>query len=286
MFYKMTRQVFWNQLELPKSTCNQLEDDINIINYIAGTLIPWIGMHLKFLSANGTENYFNDMHLARLVRFTPKLLYLDLTRSNVGKKGLEFLFSTKSCPMIETLILTNIVVDDSILTLIGQSSPCILHIDLSVFAAESRFTDFGIQKLVQGCPKIQKLICTGSRGLTDVGLLDIAESLPDLRCIDTTGAFLVTDDGVNALLKKNSQLEILSVSYCWKITNNVLTRNPNDGIAQNLREINLSFCYQLSNQILDRLLQLPKLKLVNVSYCSEITMDAKFRLLERGIYVL
>lgn len=242
-------------------------------------------MHVKYISVNGTENYFTDMHLARIVRFTPNLLFLDLTKSNIGKKGLEFLFSTKSCPVIETLILSNILVDDSILTLIGESSPNLIHIDLSVYAVESRFSDFGIEKLVQGCCKIQKLICTGSRGLTDRGLRSISQYLLDLRYIDVTGAFLISDFGVQLLLTGNSQLETLTVSYCWKLTNNSFHISKNF-IGSNLKELNMSFCYQLSNQIVDHILQLPSLRIVNLSYCSEITVDAKFRLLERGIYVL
>lgn len=286
MFYKMTRQVFWNELELPKSSSCQVEGTINIISYIAGTLIPWIGVHLKFLTVNGTENNFNDTHLARIVRFTPKLMFLDLTRSNVGKKGLEFLFSTKSCPNIETLKLSNILVDDLILGLIGESSPNLVHIDLSVYAVESRFSDFGILKMVQGCPKIQKLILTGSRGLTDMGLRSVSKYLPDLRYLDITGAFLITDEGIHFLLNENTRLEILTVSYCWKLTNNSLSIITQKFIGCNLKELNMSFCYQLSNVIIDYMLQLPKLKIVNLSYCSEVTMDAKFRLLENGIYVI
>jgi hypothetical protein len=286
MFYKITRQVFWNEIQLPKSSSSQLEGNINIVSYIAGTLIPWIGTHLRFLSVNGTENNFNDSHLARIVRFTPKLVFLDLTKSNVGKKGLEFLFSTKSCPNIETLILSNILVDDSILGLIGESLPNLLHIDLSVYAVESRFSDYGILKLVRGCPKIQKLILTGSRGLTDTGLGSVSEYLSDLRYLDITGAFLVTDEGIHFLLNGNTLLEILTVSYCWKLTNNSLSNISKKFIGCNLKELNMSFCYQLSNEIVDHMVQLPSLRIVNLSYCSEITMDAKFRLLERGIYVI
>lgn len=276
----------WEELTFPRA---HLEGLGPLITYTIAHIIPYIGPQLQSLTVTGTREFFNDSHLAQVCRFTPKLKYLDITGSNVGKNGLEFLFSTNSCPLLETLMLVNVShLDDSVLSLIGDTCPKLKFLDVSVYSMEGRFSDHGFCQLVKGCFQLETLICNGCHSITDVTLLEMAKCCPSLNHVDFSGAFAITNDGLSNLLESCHKLESVGFSYCWRLTDEALERiavHGNLTSALSLKHVALSFCYQLSDRLVEALCQIPSLRSVNLAYCDGISTEAKFRLLERGIHV-
>jgi F-box/leucine-rich repeat protein 2/20 len=223
-------------------------------------------------------------------RFFKRLVGLDLTGSGVTRLGLDFLIQQEPLVLyeLESLVLVNILsLDDSVLQGIGSCCPRLKILDLSVFASESKFTDSGLIKIAQGCPRLEVLNLTGSPPLSNRTLSALGSCCKELKDLDLSGAFGVDDSGLLELVKGCLKLETLIVSYCWRITDSFFEEmtSKEDKYLRNLEALSVSFCYQLTDRVVDFLLELPRLKSVNLSYCGNIQDPSKFRLLQKSIYV-
>ena len=156
-----------------------------------------------------------------------------------------------------------------------------------------RLTDEGILHLSH-LVSLQTLSLSGCRCLTDCALQALAD-LYNLRKLDLGQCDLITDQGV-AMLDNLQVLQELSLGWCRSLTDQALEiLSLQEGRAQHLRvlrlarcnltdealphlaklkalqELDLNGCHRLSSTATGRALQqLPKLTVLDVSYCPNI----------------
>ena len=257
-----------------------------LIWFILTHWIPYSGYQLISFEAVGTQDSFSDSHICQIARFCKRLKFMDLTHSKVGRAGLEYMFHLNAWH-IESLILVNVDgIDDRILNLISQSCKELKHLDISIYAKEAQYTDVGLVEIAKSCTQLESLNCIGCHSVSDQSLNALAAHCPELKELDFSGAFLITNAGASHLFKSCVNLNNVSLSYCWRLTDEAFTIFKEcDNCGKNLQQLSVGFCYQISDRLLESLMYLPNLKSVNLSNCANISLPTRYRLIERGIHI-
>uniref|UniRef100_A0A0D6R0Q3 Uncharacterized protein n=1 Tax=Araucaria cunninghamii TaxID=56994 RepID=A0A0D6R0Q3_ARACU len=177
---------------------------------------------------------------------------------------------------------------------VGKSCKSLQELSLSKCGG---VTDEGISALVVGCRDLKILDLTCCHNITDVAVSAIATSCRYLSCLKMESCSLVTETSMDVLGDNCHFLEVLdltdssisdsglkSISRCSELTTLKL------GICQNISDEGLKYigacCSNLQELDLYRSSRVgdvgitaiahgcPKLKILNLSYCSSITDDA------------
>ena len=85
------------------------------------------------------------------------------------------------------------------------------HLDLA--CGRGQFGDAGMEQ-IKGLTKLQSLDLDGQDTITDQGVKHLSE-LGDLQVLEMYGCHRITDKGFNQVLSKLTNLETLSLAFCW-----------------------------------------------------------------------
>ncbi|KAJ3238047.1 hypothetical protein HDU81_008518 [Chytriomyces hyalinus] len=143
------------------------------------------------------------------------------------------------CPHLECVYL-NLArpVGDATISKLARSSKFLKLLDLSSYTSTSQVGDDGVHTVVEMCPGIEVLLLEGASRLTDDALMSLggwkktgvsSRNMRDmwkkmsgfesrLRILKLTGCFQVTDFGVRSILSGCTDLSVLSLGYCWRVS--------------------------------------------------------------------
>ncbi|KAJ3008614.1 UNVERIFIED_CONTAM: hypothetical protein HDU68_003016 [Siphonaria sp. JEL0065] len=143
------------------------------------------------------------------------------------------------CPNIQHLFLSGSKpITDKTVARIAFNSIHLKTLDLTSFTSSSRVSDSGIMLVSKHCLGLETLMISGCSQITDESLMsfggwektDIVKgNVKDLwkarepfksklKRLELSGCFQVTDFGASAILIGCTELEVLDLGYCWRIT--------------------------------------------------------------------
>ncbi|KAL1423881.1 hypothetical protein MTO96_020679 [Rhipicephalus appendiculatus] len=99
--------------------------------------------------------------------------------------------------------------------LFARSCPLLVSLDLGWCTS---IESGSIQELARGCPHLKRLLLTAVRVLCDTDLYAIATYCHDLEHLDILGSAEASSSGVIQVLNECKQLKILDVSFCFRIS--------------------------------------------------------------------
>lgn len=212
---------------------------------------------------------------------TDILTAVNIRNSRIEPIGLVYLFERS--PNLAKVVVTNShTFTDDVLKSISKLEH-LGYLDISVLRSAA-FSSDGIEGLFKGAAMagLARLILRGCTVLTDQHLLCLSRNANNIVELDCEGSFQVGNVGLQAVLSL-PKLQILNISYCWKITD--------DGwdmpmATPTLQIVSMQFCYQLTGRIV------PKLKrcltgkcFVDLSHCDFVTSADKLELEKFGLDV-
>ncbi|KAI8833222.1 hypothetical protein BJ741DRAFT_612385 [Chytriomyces cf. hyalinus JEL632] len=216
------------------------------------------------------------------------------------------------CPHLERVYL-NLArpVGDAIISKLARSTTFLKLLDLSSYTSTSQVGDDGVRIVVEMCPGIEVLLLEGASRLTDDALMSLggwkktgvsSRNMRDmwemmsgfesrLRILKLTGCFQVTDFGVRSILSGCADLKVLSLGYCWRVSDAAFSQgegdllvNPKLGFwnsagkipiaCRGLKELSVRFCYLVTNLAVSALdANLGQLERVDVTSCPRVSLD-------------
>ncbi|KAJ3251244.1 hypothetical protein HDU77_006009 [Chytriomyces hyalinus] len=221
------------------------------------------------------------------------------------------------CPHLERVYL-NLArpIGDATISKLARSSKFLKLLDLSSYTSTSQVGDDGVRIVVEMCPGIEVLLLEGASRLTDDALMSLggwkktgvlSRNMKEmwemmsgfesrLRILKLTGCFQVTDFGVRSVLSGCADLKVLSLGYCWRVSDAAFSQgegdllvNPKLGFwnsagkipiaCRGLKELSVRFCYLVTNLAVSTLDAscLGQLERVDVTSCPRVLLDDRNR---------
>ncbi|XP_028399526.1 F-box/LRR-repeat protein 17-like [Dendronephthya gigantea] len=100
---------------------------------------------------------------------------------------------------------------DDVLAALGECCHQLRKLDVTL---SLNFTDEGIRKVCEGCPKLEELVIDQCSKLTNESLVHLGHHSAMLKYISATSIANITDQGVGALLPGCQQLQTLRLPMC------------------------------------------------------------------------
>jgi hypothetical protein len=85
------------------------------------------------------------------------------------------------------------------------------------------FSDMGMIKIGEGCPKIQHLSISHCSNITDISIVKIAECCQKFLDVSESGRNLI-DRGMTEIAEYSPNIENLNISFCCEIIDVSLTK--------------------------------------------------------------
>ncbi|KAK8759016.1 hypothetical protein V5799_003352 [Amblyomma americanum] len=195
------------ELEL-KGCCNPLLNRLGFLQISHLTKLVWLDLY---------RTEIEMFSLISIIRSCTKLEHLGLGScpvvNNYDDIALEIglhLGNLRSLDLYRARTLSAVGVN-----LFARSCPYIVSLDLGwCTSIESGC----IHELAKGCPHLKRLLLTAVRVLCDSDLFAIAAYCHELEHLDILGSAEASSSGVEHVLSECKQLKILDVSFCFKIS--------------------------------------------------------------------
>ncbi|KAK4413598.1 hypothetical protein Salat_2772500 [Sesamum alatum] len=140
----------------------------------------------------------------------------------------------------------------------------------------TNLTDSGLTVLVEGCKKLKHLDLNKCSNIGDIGICTISEacssSLLTLKLLD---CYKIGDDSILSLAKYCKNLETLIIGGCRDLSDESI-KSLASACSSSLKNLRMDWCLNVSDASLDCILFLcRKLEVLDVGCCEEVT-DAAF----------
>nr|XP_014088582.1 uncharacterized protein LOC106616449 [Bactrocera oleae]XP_014088585.1 uncharacterized protein LOC106616449 [Bactrocera oleae]XP_014088586.1 uncharacterized protein LOC106616449 [Bactrocera oleae]XP_036218747.1 uncharacterized protein LOC106616449 [Bactrocera oleae]XP_036218748.1 uncharacterized protein LOC106616449 [Bactrocera oleae]XP_036218749.1 uncharacterized protein LOC106616449 [Bactrocera oleae]XP_036218750.1 uncharacterized protein LOC106616449 [Bactrocera oleae]XP_036218751.1 unc len=211
--------------------------------------------NLTSITLSGWKGFTSD-HLAYLAENMQKLERLDLSSVNVEMNASKSAVGPQSlCNALQIINkrLTHLYLAHNrlagipqIVATLATHCPNLVNLDLSnVTTQATSHGIFHIEKLQHGCPKLKVLRVTNSHITWGNATLQEAMDSPGFPELEELSVAALTDecrvigdDHLQRILKTSSQLKLLDVRGCARLTHESLIRLP----AWDIKHLFLSFC--------------------------------------------
>lgn len=122
-------------------------------------------------------------------------------------------------------------------------------------------TDTGLAYLAENGSALTSLDASFCDKIGDPALNHVSQGLPLLKTL-CLSACRISDEGLSQIAGALSELEVLHIGQCSRVTDTGVNKLADS--LQKLRAIDLYGCTRVSHAALDRLLSLPRLKVLNL----------------------
>ncbi|XP_032681321.1 F-box/LRR-repeat protein 2-like [Odontomachus brunneus] len=144
-------------------------------------------------------------------KYSEKLKILRINKHNSWRSGAALRFT--NLINLQTLKLTYFPFSPKHFTEIASNCQQITSLDIS----GSSFCDDTALRTIAALPKLEYLNISFVLGITDNGL----KNLKNLKGLECSGCENITDNGIHDILVFSPQLQLLDLSFCSRITNNI-----------------------------------------------------------------
>lgn len=140
--------------------------------------------HLRLFSMRNSN--CSEKLLAKLVGSSPRLEAFDVYKA-AGVTFRVLLWMARRCPLLTSLGLRHVHIDDETLAQICTLCPSILRLDLS---HNLRITDSGIESVVESLRNLKSINTEGCSRLTEQSYVHLIRRKDTLECLHTDDSFI------------------------------------------------------------------------------------------------
>ncbi|TEA18718.1 SCF E3 ubiquitin ligase complex F-box protein grrA [Colletotrichum sidae] len=253
---------------------------------------------IKRLKLNECDQLEDNAVLA-FAEHCPNILEIDLHQCvQIGNEPITALI-TKGQSLRELRLAGCELIDDSAFMSLPLNRTYD-HLRILDLTSCARLTDQSVQRIIEAAPRLRNLVLAKCRNITDVAVNAIAKLGKNLHYLHLGHCGHITDEAVKRLVQACNRIRYIDLGCCTLLTDDSVTR-----LAQlpKLKRIGLVKCSNITDEsvfALARANHRPRarrdasghideyyassLERVHLSYCTNLTLKAKFTEHQRGVF--
>eukprot|EP01041_Mallomonas_annulata_P011317 gene11317-23679_t len=265
-----------------RGAINRFAESLVTINFgtyggISGEGMEWISKRCPNLTnlkaAKSTALRILDNTLLVVSERCPGLTSLDLSSCfKITDIGIGYIVS--NCTDMREMTLADCYnITDVGVNYIAECCEDLEFLDLS---SCSDVTDISLVKIAKNCPLLVELNVQGCHRITDKSLIALGQYCHRLQILNLQGCVKITSVSIQKIAIGCPNLQSLILSGC-QITDKAVIALSNS--SNNIHTLDLASCKLLSDFIIPHLiLMADKLKLLDLSYCINMTSETVIKL--------